>query len=52
MRFIYTDGNDPDFIELCRGLDSFLNEIAGGEENRAEYVLYNLREDSHDVLVV
>ncbi|HJD28430.1 MAG TPA: hypothetical protein H9914_05480 [Candidatus Blautia avicola] len=52
MRFIYTDGNDPDFIELCRGLDSFLNEIAGGEENRAKYVLYNLREDIHDVIVV
>ena len=52
MRFIYTDGNDPDFIELCRGLDSFLNEIAVEEENRAEYVLYNLREDIHDVIVV
>ena len=27
MRFIYTDGNDPDFIELCRGLDSFLMKL-------------------------
>ncbi len=42
MRFEYTDGNNKDFIELCHGLDDFLNELVGGEENRAEYIPYNL----------
>ena len=29
MRFEYTDGNNKDFIELCHGLDDFLNELVG-----------------------
>lgn len=51
MRFEYTDGSNKDFIELCRGLDEFLNEIAGGEENRAEYIQYNKLDDIHDVVI-
>ena len=51
MRFIYTDGGYSDFIELCRCLDEFLNELVGGEENRAEYIPYNQLEDIHDVIV-
>ncbi len=51
MRFIYTDGSNHDFIELCHGLDSFLNELVGGEENRAEYIPYNPLDDIHDVIV-
>ena len=43
MRFEYTDGNNKDFIELCHGLDDFLNELVGGEENRAD--------DIHDVII-
>ena len=35
MRIEYTDGRDRNFIELCHELDDFLNEIVGGEENRA-----------------
>ncbi|MGN0342588.1 MAG: hypothetical protein ACI4DO_07325 [Roseburia sp.] len=52
MRFEYTDGRNKDFIELCHGLDHFLNELVGGEENRAEYVAYNTLEDIHDVILV
>lgn len=52
MRFEYTDGQNKDFIELCHGLDHFLNELVGGEENRAEYVAYNTLEDIHDVILV
>lgn len=51
MRFEYTDGRSHDFIALCRELDAFLNECAGGEENRAEYVPYNRLDDIHDVVI-
>ena len=51
MHFKYTDGKDQDFIELCHGLDDFLNELVGGEENRADYIPYNQLDDMHDVIV-
>ena len=51
MRFEYTDGCNKDFIELCHGLDNFLNELVGGEENRAEYIPYNKLDDIHDVFL-
>lgn len=51
MRYIYTDGRNSDFIELCHSLDDFLNELVGGEQNRAEYILYNQLEDIHDVII-
>lgn len=52
LKYIYTDGCNGDFIKLCYALDSFLNEIVGGEENRAEYIPYNKLDDIHDVIVV
>lgn len=52
MKFAYTDGSNSDFIELCHDLDNFLNELVGGEENRAEYIPYNQLDDIHDVIVV
>ena len=51
MRFIYTDGGNSDFIELCRSLDNFLNELVGGEENRAEYIPYNRLDDIRNVII-
>lgn len=51
MRFVYTDGGSDDFMELCHGLDHFLNELVGGEENRAEYIPYNQLDDIQDVIV-
>lgn len=51
MRFQYTDGRNPDFIALCHQLDDFLNQMAGGEENRAQYLPYNTLEDIHHVIV-
>lgn len=52
MRYLYTDGYNSDFIVLCHKLDVFLNELVGGEENRAEYIPYNKLDDIHDVIVV
>lgn len=51
MRFEYTDGCNKDFIELCHRLDDFLNELVGGEENRAAYIPYNKLDDIHDVVL-
>ena len=51
MRFVYTDGSSLDFMELCHELDDFLHELAGGEENPAEYILYNQLDDIHNVVV-
>lgn len=51
MRFIHTNGSNSDFIELCHDLDHFLNELVGGEENRAEYISYNQLDDIHDVII-
>lgn len=51
MRFEYTDGYNKDFIVLCHELDKFLNELVGGEENRAEYIQYNKTDDIHDVVI-
>lgn len=51
MRFEYTDGCSKDFAQLCHELDNFLNELVGGEENRAEYIPYNKSDDIHDVVI-
>ncbi|MBP2628170.1 MAG: GCN5-related N-acetyltransferase [Firmicutes bacterium] len=51
MEVVYTDGCNQDFIKLCRLLDDHLNKIAGGEENRAQYIQYNTLEDIHDVVL-
>lgn len=32
-------------------MDNFLNELVGGEENRAEYILYNQLDDIFDVII-
>lgn len=52
MRIVYTDGCNQDFIQLCRLLDDYLNEMAGGEKNRSQYIQYNTLEDIHDVVLL
>lgn len=51
MRFEFTNGYNQDFVELCRSLDTFLNELVGGEANRAAYVPYNRTADVEVVIV-
>lgn len=51
MRFVDTDGSNQDFIRLCRELDAYLNELVGGEENRAQYLPYNQLAGIHDVVL-
>ena len=52
MKFEYTDGYNSDFILLCHELDEFLNQVAGGEENRIEYIRYNKLDDTYEAIVV
>lgn len=51
LRFELVDGTDADFIKLCHELDAFLNDLVGGEENRAEYIPYNQLNDIHDAII-
>ncbi len=51
MKIVYTDGKNQDFIELCRLLDDNLDEMAGGKEQRKQYVQYNTLEDIKDVVL-
>lgn len=52
MEFIYSDGNDVRFIDLCHELDDFLNDIVGQEKQSANYNQYNMLSDIHDVVLV
>ncbi|HWT75004.1 MAG TPA: GNAT family N-acetyltransferase [Mobilitalea sp.] len=51
MNIKYTNGEDQDFINLCSMLDDNLNEIVGGEKQRAEYNQYNMLNHIHDVFI-
>ena len=51
MNFVFTDGCNQDFVALCQLLDDNLNELAGGEENRKQYIQYNALKDIHDVVI-
>ena len=51
MKISYTDGNDKDFMLMCARLDDALNELAGGEANRQEYVEHNRLDDIKDAAV-
>lgn len=52
MRYEFVDGSNKDFILLSSMLDSYLNSLVGGEENRAEYILYNQPDDIECVILV
>lgn len=51
MDYIYTDRRNGDFVALCGELDDFLNEAAGGEENRRQNIPLNALEGIQDVVV-
>ncbi len=52
MRVHYTDGTDEVFGRLCSELDSNLDELVGGAQQRKEYVQYNTLENIRDVIVI
>ncbi len=52
MEIIETNGENRDFVTLCRLLDDNLNRIVGGEKQRVQYNQYNQLEDIHDVFII
>lgn len=51
MHILHTDGANADFLALCTRLDGLLNELAGGEANRAQYLPLNTVEKVRDAFV-
>lgn len=43
--------NHPDFLQLCRELDLFLNKAIGGEHKREKYKKYN-HTDTMDYVII
>ncbi len=43
--------NHPDFLQLCKELDIFLNKAIGGEDKREKYKKYN-HSDTMDYVVI
>lgn len=52
MEIVYTTGKNADFTALCAELDAFLNEIAGGIQNRLFYVPLNQCNSIEDVVLL
>lgn len=52
MEIVFTDGNDKRFVDLCRELDDYLNDIVDGETPREQYNQYNTLENIHDVILI
>lgn len=48
---IYTNGEHPDFVFLCRQLDDNLNQICGKEKQEEYYNQYNTLKNIHDVWI-
>jgi putative acetyltransferase len=48
---IQTDGENSDFIALCRLLDENLDEIVGKKYQRSHYAQFNTLEYIHNVIV-
>lgn len=52
MHVILSDGSDERFKILCQELDQYLNDMVGGENQRSQYIQYNLLDDIHDVVLI
>ena len=52
LKYVWTDGNDPDFRHFYRITEQYYSRIVGGEENRKQFIPYNLSSAVGDVLLV
>ena len=52
FQFIKTNGENQDFVQLCKKLDDNLNDIVGGKKQRQQYIQYNKLDSIHDVIVI
>lgn len=52
MDYVFTDGRDEDFNELCALLDASLDQLAGHIIDRSKLIQYNTTEKISDVILV
>jgi GNAT superfamily N-acetyltransferase len=52
MKFVRTDGKNPDFIENCRLLDMDLDRRVGKKIKREKYRQYNQLDEIYEAIVV
>jgi putative acetyltransferase len=52
MEMIFTNGRDPRFLAMCRELDTYLNDLVGGETQRSQYDQYNTPAKVTDVALL
>ena len=52
MEYIWTDGNDQDFLRFYLKTEEYYSRIVGGKKNRTGFIPYNLSESISDVLIV
>ena len=52
MNIVFTDGEDKRFNELCKELDSFLNNEVGSEKQEEQYNQFNSTSYIHDAVII
>lgn len=52
LRFLKTNGSNPDFINMCQKLDLDLNEIVGTKIQKSIYDKFNTLDSIHDVIII
>ena len=52
MKILHTNGGNTDFVNLCKLLDLSLDEIVGGNIQRAKYDQYNQLNDIKDAVII
>ena len=52
LRFVWTDGGNEEFRHFYLITEQYYNRIVGGEENREQFIPYNLSAAVEDVLLV
>lgn len=50
--YIWTDGNNIDFVNFSSDMENYYNELVGGENKRKSFIPFNSLSDIHDVIVV
>lgn len=51
IEYIWTDGNNKDFLRFYEETEAFYSSIVGGRKNREGFVAYNISQSISDVLI-
>lgn len=49
ISYLWTDGNNKDFQSFYQKTEEYYNKIAGGLENRKDFVPYNISDTSKEI---